>query len=133
MPESEGYLMVRTSTAQQALPVSGANVSVFTADAPDTPYRTSTTDSSGQTELFTLPAPPVANSESPDGAAAFQSYSVLVEHPNYRPIRFQGVSVFPGITSTLPVYLVPTLPGTTQPPIVVTIETQPSGAGGEHA
>ena len=63
MQQPTGNLLVRVSAAQQAYPVPGAMVSVFAADdSSGMPLATSVTDSSGQSTLFILPAPPSSSS-----------------------------------------------------------------------
>lgn len=131
--ESTGYLIVRVSAAQQAVPVPGALVTVHEPAQPLGPsIASSTTDESGQSDRFSLPAPPIENSESPDMSNPFDSYTVRISHPDYTTIQVEGVSIFPGITSSLPVSLIPSnLNGAGQ--TTVQIETGPSGAGGQNA
>ncbi|MDO5549093.1 MAG: carboxypeptidase-like regulatory domain-containing protein [Eubacteriales bacterium] len=131
--ESIGNLTVRVSAAQQAIPVSGASVTIYDPAQPlGAPIARSTTDQSGQSALFSLPAPPLENSESPDMANPFRSYTVRVSHPDYATVQIEGVSIFPGITASLPVSLVPSRLGA-DTESTLQIQTGPSGAGEEHA
>ena len=60
----------------------------------------------------------------------YLAYSVRVTHPDYSDVRVDNVSIFPGITSVLPVSLIPASLGENT---TVQIETGPSGAGGANA
>lgn len=131
MQQPTGNLLVRVSAAQQAYPVPGAMVSVFAADdVSGMPLATSVTDQSGQSTLFILPAPSTASSESPGLSNPYRAYTVRITHPDYSDVRVENVSIFPGITSVLPVSLIPSSLGENT---TVQIETGPSGAGGSNA
>ena len=131
MQQPTGNLLVRVSAAQQAFPVPGAMVSVFAADdSSGIPLATSQTDQSGQSTLFILPAPFAASSESPGLSNPYRAYTVRITHPNYSDVRVENVSIFPGITSVLPVSLIPASLGENT---TVQVETDPSGAGGANA
>ena len=133
MPDSSGYLIIRAFAANQAIPVENADVEIFTSGASPLRMASSKTDSSGQSDRFILPAPPLQYSDSPDDPSAFQTYEVRVDHPDYDKVQIEGVSIFPGITSVLPVRMSPLLPGSTQETKTVNITTGINGAGGEHA
>lgn len=129
-----GYLTVRTTAANQAYPVSGAKISIYCPGQPDEPCDTSITDESGQSKQFALSAPPLANSDSPDGLSAYLIYTVVADHPAYQPVRIEGVAVFPDINSSLPINLPPVLPNQPRQTITITIsQTGPNGAGGANA
>lgn len=128
--KSTGYLIVRVSTAQQAFPVSGAAVTVYETPSGSA-VASSSTDESGQSDRFELPAPPIENSESPNQSNPFLSYTVRVSHPNYASVQASGVAVFPGITSSLPVSMIPSCLCTGEETILQ-IQTGPTGAGGAH-
>ncbi len=132
MEPSTGNLIVRTSTASQALPVPNATVTIFSDTDPEIPLDSSVTDESGQSKLFTLSAPPQEYSDSPNEPSAFSTYRVRVTHPSYSTVQIDGVSIFPGISSNLPVYLAPRIAGSDDS-ITYYVTTGPSGSGGANA
>ncbi len=129
---STGNLIVRASTADQAFPIPNAQVTVYAQSSRETILDSSVTDSSGQSKLFVLPAPPQEYSNSPNDPSAFTSYRVRVAHPSYSTAQIDGVSIFPGIASTLPVYLIPRIGGADHSQTLI-ITTGPSGSGTANA
>lgn len=128
MSQSEGYLQIRASAADRAIPVSGARVEVMSSDDMSS-LAVSQTDADGQSEVFPLSAPPVENSESPDEPRAYTPYIVQVSHPNYVSVQVNEVAVFPGIMSTLPVSLTPVSDGSPNITTIVGGQTGPNGSG----
>lgn len=110
-----GFLQIRATTARGALPVGNAQVYISAADQPDSGILVSgRTDRSGLTEKFSLPAPPRANSESPDIPNPFTKYNIEIIADGYYPIENFDVPVFPGILSVQPAELIPILGGGVQ-------------------
>lgn len=108
MPQT-GSLIVRVFTSQAQLPVSGATVIISSRaeNGLHKVYSIQTTDSSGTTKPFQLEAPDPALSETPNGAAPFADYSLVVEHPEYYLATFEKLQVFPGVETVQDVPLVP--------------------------
>ena len=108
-----GYLLVRVSTAQGAIPVSGATVTVREhLSNPDeamrgTIIRVMVTDRDGRTERVSLPAPPRSDSMSPNGKIPYTSYNIDVEATGYYRQTFSDVPVFDAVTSIQPALLIP--------------------------
>ncbi len=103
---STGQLVVSVFTANQLYPVVGANVSV-TAENSDEILANGTTDRSGRTTLFTLPAPSASMSQEPTVAAPFTEYRVSITHPDFFEAVIENVQLFGSIVTQLPVNLVP--------------------------
>ncbi len=108
MPQT-GSLTVRAFTSQAQLPVAGATVIISgpSEDGRRNVLSIQTTDSSGATKPFQLPAPDLSLSESPGGAAPFSDYALVVEHPDYYLATFEKLQVFPGVETVQNVPLVP--------------------------
>jgi len=106
-----GKLVIQTTTAREALPVVGATVTVSQtgqeAGVPPTLLHSVSTDRSGRTPVFDLPAPPRAASMQTGGDKPYARYTVQVEHPDFQPVSIVDVTIFDGVVSTLPVFLVP--------------------------
>lgn len=107
-PQALGYLIVAVTAAQGTIPLPNALVTV-SADTPDGPilYRTVRTDASGRTPIIELPAPALSESTTPDQPTPYLNYNVRVDQLGYQPAEVRGISIFPGIASTLPVRLAP--------------------------
>ena len=106
---SFGYLTVKVSTARGAIPLSGAVVNIR-GGQPDssTILYSLISDDDGKTKVVTLPTPPIENSETPSGAAAYATYNIDVFKEGYLPLYFNNVPVFPSVISVQPAVMIPT-------------------------
>ena len=106
-----GSLRIRVLTADGALPVEGAAVTVTGADRQSAELlQRIDTDQSGNTVMLSLPAPPARGSLTPNGnggARPFALYDVRVTRDGYYDHESRGVPVFDGVASLLPVALLP--------------------------
>ena len=99
-----GYMIVRVTTARGAIPLEGAVVTVSDYLGEDVKDRgnaiyTLTTNSSGLTDKFTLPAPPRALSLSPGNGKSYLTYNIAVTKDGYYQQNYINAPVFEGITS----------------------------------
>lgn len=118
--QSFGSLIVNVTTADGIVPIEGASVAVSISDGGDlTPYSNLTTDSSGRTEKITIPTPPRAASQTPDGTDGTKPYSTIVieaSKSGFYSNRYVNALVFPDILTIQNVHMIPVsgdvLPGT---------------------
>lgn len=107
----QGKLIIQATTARESLPVQGASVAVSEASGeagtPPTLLYSAVTDNSGRTPVFDLAAPPRSASLKPGQGIPYAKYAVQLVHPDYQPVNIADVTIFDGIVSTLPVFLVP--------------------------
>ncbi len=104
-----GSLSFRTYTARNALPVPGANITVFKkiGGARNT-FFDLTTDRSGQTQEVMLPAPPSSLSQSPtSGVQPYSLYDAEITAEGYNPISIRNLPVFEGILSVQRAAMIP--------------------------
>ena len=108
-----GYLLVRVSTAQGAIPVQGAKVTIRDDLGMEVPgakgsvIAVMTTDRDGRTQRIALAAPPKIDGLSPGGAVPYATYNIDVEALGYYNQFFHAVPVYDTITSIQPALLVP--------------------------
>lgn len=105
-----GFLQVRVSTANDALPVENASVVIAVPSGRENEgyvLYSVLTDQSGLTPVFSLPAPPKEESERPGGRTPYAEYQVRVNAPRFLPQIYEGVPVFSGITTVQPASLEP--------------------------
>ena len=106
----EGYLVVRVSTANGAIPLSGAQVTVRGGEESNsTYYRSFYSGVSGLTEKIALPAPLRSLSQDPStsGEKPYSLYSIDVFSDGYVDLSFVNVPVFDTITSIQPANMIP--------------------------
>ena len=103
-----GYLVVRVSTANGAVPLEGARVSIRGSQEENKSFFTQKiTGISGLTEKVALPAPPKALSEAPSNTRPYSLYSIDVFADGYNDVFFVNVPIFDSITSIQPVSMIP--------------------------
>lgn len=129
-----GKLIVQTRAARGAVPVIGARVTVYCSEGDNVlrPCVTVYTNTSGFTEPIELEAPSLANMDMQEiPPVAF--FRVDVDHPDYRPVTVTDVPIYAGITTTLPVAMIPpsSLDELTQRIVIRNPKTGPSGSGTE--
>ena len=104
---STGTLTVVVQTAGGALPVAGAQVTVFAADGTRSIV---VTDESGRSPTLILAAPPVADSLAPGGRQPYAVYTVTVSRDGFYSTENRQVPLFAGVNSVQPVELLPIPP-----------------------
>lgn len=109
MAEQEyGFLKVFVTTASSTIPLPGAMVTVSEEQNGQTVLLyTAQTDQSGQTTVFSLPAPPLAYSESPGNPTPIQMYLVDVTREGYVPVAKYQVPIYAQTQAVLPVVMTP--------------------------
>ena len=107
MPEGRGFLRVAVTEANGAIPAEGALVLVTDYGAENDVLYLLRTDEGGLTGPVGLPAPPAGDSREPGGEEPAGLYGVTVRDPGYYPVEAVGVQIYDGVTTVLPVDLVP--------------------------
>lgn len=120
-----GFLQLQVLSAFSNTPISGAAITVRPVltrinqpsasdnQADDVPGITSLpaeylyTDSSGQTDNISLPAPPLRYSESPSEVQPYSEYRLRIEADGYEPLDIIGTEIFTGQRTIQPVALRP--------------------------
>ncbi len=127
-----GTLIVQPRAARGAVPIAGALVTIFCQDDDQTPCVAMRTDSSGSTASISLEAPSLIDHDS-EVVPPFASYRVNIDHPDYRPVSVLDVAIFSGITTFLPVAMIPprSIDELRKTIVINSTETGPSGSGGE--
>lgn len=107
--EGSGFLVVQVTTANGAIPLQGAAVTIRQAggDTQNVLYELrSGTD--GRTERVSLAAPPRSESMSFDNPRPpYASYNIEVNLPQYESAIYENVPIFDGITAIQQANLVP--------------------------
>ena len=107
-PTGVGYLQLRISTAQGAIPLQNAQVIVREPkERGDGLVALLVSDRSGLTPIVSLPTVPRALSEVPGNPYPFYTYLVDVSKEGYYTQYYQNVPVFDGISSVQSVEMIP--------------------------
>ena len=104
-----GYLVVRVTTADEAIPLENAYVTVYGNEANFSAIIARlTTGNDGLTPKLALMAPPRALAESPNSPVRpFATYRIAVDKNGFFPLSAKEVPIFDGITSVQPANLIP--------------------------
>ena len=110
--ENIGYFKVNVSTADSALPIQGARVTVSSIDTDGNMQvlGVMTTDRAGVTRLMELPTPALRESFDADADSAQRAYfyyQVEVDADGYYPERFVNVALFPGVVTIQNARMIP--------------------------
>ena len=101
-----GYLQVQARTAQESIPLDGAQVWILD-DEGNTLYQL-TTDESGQTETVSLETLDKSFSQNPNYIGMpYANYGVIIEAEGFEPVSITEIPIFDGETANLPVMLFP--------------------------
>ena len=102
--EDEGYLQVRAFTADKALPVEGALVTVTTNEG--VLAATLLTDRDGMTDVITLKAAPSVPTDFEEITSP-NTCSVEVVKDGFLPFKSESVPIFSGLTNLVSAQLIP--------------------------
>ena len=101
LPDGTGGLIANVTALRQLYPIPNATVTIFTGDYDSkTDIATATTDQSGKTDVFLLPAPNRALSQSAGAdAKPYSTYNMLIRAEGYRDNIHLNIPVFSGVVS----------------------------------
>lgn len=100
MPNSyEGRLQVNVTIEGQLIPIENATVTILDTGNPDQIIEQTTTNSSGQTEFISLPAPNPEYSQEITEEQPYSEFNCRVEAEGYEPFLVSAMQILPGINS----------------------------------
>ena len=102
-----GKLQINVTSTLGLIPIQGATVTISYTGVPDVTIERINTDSSGQTEVIDLPAPPLAYSLEPVDQRPYSEYNIQVEAPGYEPVLVSGTEILPDVTAVQPIQMIP--------------------------
>lgn len=106
---SNGYLIVKVSTASGAIPVEAVNVIIQGIEDTNSNILLSlVTDRNGLTTKISLPAPSKELSTSPSPESKpYSTYNIDVYKEGFYPQHYTGVPIFDGITAIQNARIIP--------------------------
>lgn len=97
---SSGNLRVQITSQGTANPIPNARVQISYTGVPNNTIEELTTNSSGQTETISLPAPPLEYSLNPSiEEQPYSEYTIQVSAPGYETITIAGAEILPDVTA----------------------------------
>lgn len=108
MPDTfQGSLQVNVTIEGQLIPVENATITIFDTGNPNTIIEQTTTNSSGQTDFISLPAPNPEYSLEITNEQPYSEFNLRVEAEGYEPFFVSAMQILPGINSLQKVPLRP--------------------------
>ena len=106
--QNTGTLQIIVTSSVAYIPIKGATVTISYTGDPDSPIMTLTTDSSGETEVVTLPTPPLSYSLNPESLQQpYSEYHITGTADGYEPGYVTGSEMFEGELSLQPIRMNP--------------------------
>lgn len=103
-----GTMRISVVSSVSQSPIAGATVTISVTGDPENPLYTLTTDSSGETEVVTLPAPPLSYSLNPESLVQpYAEYNILVTAEGYEPVYVSGSELFADELTLQPIRMNP--------------------------
>lgn len=94
-----GYFQGVITDKRTSQPIKDARVLIREENYPETIIADSTTDSSGNTAIISLSAPPVEYSMEPDRGRPYSTYHITIEAKDYETVEIENAEIFPGQTA----------------------------------
>ena len=106
---TNGYIIIKVSTANGAIPIENATIILRGNDGDNTNILLSLlTGRDGRTQRIALPAPPNSLSQMPSPQARpYSTYNIEVFKDGYYPQYYQSVPIFDKITAVQGANLIP--------------------------
>lgn len=102
-----GKLQITVQSSVRNVPISNARIQISYTGNPAQTMEEVTTDSSGQSPVLDLPAPPVDYSLEPGEIQPYSEYTLNVSAPGYVPFDISGVEILSTATALQSVHLEP--------------------------
>ena len=103
-----GQLQINVTSSLGLIPIQDATVTISYTGVPDMAVEQLRTDSSGQTEVIELPAPPLEYSMEPEQAnQPYSEYNIQVDAPGYESVMVSGTEILPDVTALQPIQMTP--------------------------
>ena len=103
-----GSIKISVVSSIGLVPIENATVTISYTGDPGEPLTVLTTDSSGQTPVTTLPAPPLDLSLQPENELQpYSEYNIEITAEGYEPVLVSGSEIFADELSLQPVRMNP--------------------------
>lgn len=106
-----GKLQINITSQITAFPIENASISISYTGVPDSQLEALTTDSSGQSEIIDLAAPPLEYSLDPAvEEQPYSEYTIQVEAEGYESISIAGAEILPDVLALQNIQMRPLTP-----------------------
>ena len=94
----KGELQINVTSTLDSHPIAEAKISISYTGVPERTLEQVTTDSSGQSEVLTLDAPPESWSLDPENERQpYSEYTLDVSAPGYEPVSIAGTEILANV------------------------------------
>ncbi len=111
---SFGGLRISVGNITDNFPIDNATIQISETDGDSTTIIDEiSTNTSGQTNVIELPAPPREYSEEPDSPRPYTEYTLTIRAEGYEPVQIVGTEVLPEVVALQQVQMLPQTPNET--------------------
>lgn len=114
-----GYLNITVQSSIRNLPIENARIKISYTGNPNSVLEELVTNSSGQTPVIELPAPPLEYSMAPSENQPYSEYTIQVTADGFVPFDVSGTEILPQSTAIQPILLEPSTPNESFQNIVI--------------
>ncbi len=108
LDDSSGQIVVQARTASGTQPVPEATVIIYkNRDGKNQAVSFSLTNEDGTTPTISLPAPKIADAQTPSDSLPFADYNIAVRHPMFYTAMLNNVQIFGDELTIQTVELIP--------------------------
>lgn len=108
----KGELQINVTSTLDSRPIAEARISISYTGAPEQTLEQVTTDSSGQSEVLTLDAPPEEWSLDPNNERQpYSEYTLDVSAPGFEPVSIAGTEILANVKAIQNVRMRPSVAG----------------------
>lgn len=104
-PSYSGQLQIQIVSTVGYIPINNATIKIVSPE--NTTNMTVTSNSSGETEDITLPAPNPRYTQAPSETQPYTTYDIQVDAPGYEPFFITGVAVYADTLAIQVIRLIP--------------------------
>ena len=106
-----GRLQINITSGPTSFPVAGATISISYTGVPGSTLEQVQTNSSGQTEVLELDAPPIELSLNPNNEVQpYSEYTLDVTAPGFEPVSISGTEILADVTALQNITMQPSEP-----------------------
>lgn len=102
-----GKLQINVTSSLGLIPIQDATITISYTGIPDVTIESIRTDSSGQSQVIELPAPPLEYSVEPTEQMPYSQYNIQVDAPGYESVNVSGTEILPDVTALQPITMNP--------------------------
>lgn len=105
---AEGKLILNVFDKTVGKPIANAKISISSSENPENIVQELITNDSGQSDVISLPTPPLEYSLEPNSPMPYGEYDIKINNSGFDDITIQKIQILPDVVSEQNVFMYPT-------------------------